>query len=75
MQTEAEGEAANASDDSDEVTLEHAMAIAAPSPAMQCGLAIFSQLSNLPQFSACLRLSPATREAMEKKEKKEKEKP
>ena len=75
VQTEAEGEAANASDDSDEVTLEHAMAIAAPSPAMQCGLAIFFQLSNLSQFSACLRLSPATREAMEKKEKKEKEKP
>ena len=39
VQTEAEGEAANASDDSDEVTLEHAMAIAAPSSAMRaCNL-------------------------------------
>ena len=47
VQTEAEGEAANASDDSDEVTLEHAMAIAAPSPAMQCNAGLQSSPSSL----------------------------
>jgi hypothetical protein len=71
VQTEAEGEAANARDESDEVTLEHAMAIAAPSSAMRaCNLL---PDSNLSQFSACLGLcwlipcAAATREERKKK--------